>query len=515
MSTTSEVRTFDVEPKNRRWRRRWSRAAVARRAGRRLRNEQESTTETVAVPAREYSSGGQRGRNRLHGLTDAAIQGVPSTAHTSATAFPYVAGPSLGLSGVWVGEEVHGGGPFCFDPWEAYNRQLISGMSMLVFGTVGAGKSSLVKSMCIRMVLSGRKLAVPSDLKGEWVPVIKALGGAVIRVAPGLSTRLNILDAGVRPTMNSDGEPMTDSEWYFIVRQRRMSLLRTVVLILRDSKQLDEHETFALEDSLDEAVQAAASENSGREPITPDVRRALEQLHENSSTTEEMRRAADRLRLVLGRLESGDLAGMFDGPSTERLDGRLPAAGIDTSALRYASPTAARIVSACCGAWMESMISEDDGQRIVVYEEGWDSISNEADLERMQKGWKLARYLGVFNILILHKVTDLDTAGGQGSRLAAIAQGLLAEADVKVIYRQDNSALRHTDEKLELTDRERDLLRKLKQGEGLWRVKNSTFEVKNVQTKAEKPILDTDQRMGKEQEQPSGGPKPARQWLAA
>ena len=92
---------------------------------------------------------------------------------------------------------------------------------------------------------------------------------------------------------------------------------------------------------------------------------------------------------------------------------------------------------------------------------------------------------------------------------------LLAEADVKVIYRQDNSALRHTDEKLELTDRERDLLRKLKQGEGLWRVKNSTFEVKNVQTKAEKPILDTDQRMGKEQEQPSGGPKPARQWLAA
>src|SRR5699024_5141506 len=153
------------------------------------------------------------------------------------------------------------------------------------------------------------------------------------------------------------------------------------------------------EDSLGEADEAA--EQEGREVTTPDVRRALDRLHKTQDTTEEMRRAADRLRLVLGRLESGDLAGMFDGPSTERLDGDLPAVGIDTSALRYSSPTASRIVSACCGAWMEAMISEDDGQRIVVYEEGWDSIANEADLKRMQIGWIHACRLGICNVLSL------------------------------------------------------------------------------------------------------------------
>lgn len=513
MSNIPEVRTFDLAPPKSGLRRRLARFSSARKATKRLQAEAAKKETEAPLPERKWSTGGRRGRHELYGLRDAAVQGISSTAHTSATAFPWVAGPSLGLDGVWIGHEEHGGGAFNFDPFSLYAQQRISGLSMLVFGTVGSGKSSLVKSLSIREVLAGRKLAVPSDLKGEWVPVIRALGGAVIRVAPGMKTRLNILDEGVRPRLNSQGEPMTDENWAQVVRQRRMTMLSTVVLILRGSKELDEHETFALEDCLGEAVEVA--EQQGREVTTPDVRRALDKLHQNQETTEEMRRAADRLRLVLGRLESGDLAGMFDGPSTERLDGGLPAVGIDTSALRYSSPTASRIVSACCGAWMEAMISEDDGQRIVVYEEGWDSIANEADLKRMQTGWKLARHLGIFNILILHKVDDLKTAGGEGSQMAAIADGLLAEADVKVIYRQDNAALQRTDEKLQLTDRERSMLRTLKKGRGLWRVKDSTFEVRNVLTAAEKPLLNTDQSLGTEQEETTDAQQPSRGWVAA
>src|SRR5699024_12306803 len=144
----------------------------------------------------------------------------------------------------------------------------------VVFGTGGSGKSSLVKSLSIREVLAGRKLAVAWDLKGDWVPAIRAPGGAEIRVAPGMKTRLDILDEGVRPRLNSQGEPMTDENWAQVVRQRRMTMLSTVVLILRGSKERDEHETFALEDSLGEADEAA--EQEGREVTTPDVRRALD-----------------------------------------------------------------------------------------------------------------------------------------------------------------------------------------------------------------------------------------------
>lgn len=506
----SEVHAIDLYGPKKRGKRRRQRNKVVRQARQQM-QELERREADEALPQRRYGWGGRRGDNRLFGLRDAVVPGVPSTAHTSATAYPFVAGPSLGLNGVWLGEEVHGGGAFLADPWALYERGLISGMSCLLFGTVGSGKSSLAKSWAMRLVLAGRKLSVPSDLKGEWVPVVEALGGSVIQVAPGFPTRLNPLDEGQRPNLNQQGQPMGDREWASIVQQRRSMMLGTIVRIIRGNRELDDHEAGALRHALLDAENVA--QQQGRQPIIPDVRKELLRMRavEDSEALHEMRLAADKLQLALETVESGELSGMFDGPSTVTMDGDSPAVVIDTSAVRYASPVASRIVSACCGAWMEAMISEDDGQRIVVYEEGWDSISNEADLERMMKGWKLARHYGVFNILILHKVTDLDTAGGQGSRQAAMAQSLLADADIKIVYRQDRAALRATHEKLELSSEEQVLLQKMPKGSGLWRVKNSTFEVENILTEAEKPVLDTDQRMGKEQEKQ---PAPARGWLA-
>lgn len=507
----SEVHAFDLYGPKKRGKRRRHRNKLVRRARQRLQDSERQDADE-ALPQRQFGRGGRRRGNRLFGLRDAVVPGVPSTAHTSATAYPFVAGPSLGLSGVWLGEEVHGGGAFLADPWALYDQGLISGMSCLLFGTVGSGKSSLAKSWAMRLVLAGRKLSVPSDLKGEWVPVVQAVGGSVIQVAPGFPTRLNPLDEGQRPQRNQQGEPMGDREWASIVQQRRSMMLVTIVRIIRGNRELDDHEAGALRHALQDAQKVA--EQEGRQPIIPDVRKELWRMRtaDETAALSEMRLAADKLQLALETVESGELAGMFDGPSTVSMDGDSPAVVIDTSAVRYASPVASRIVSACCGAWMEAMISEDDGQRVVVYEEGWDSISNEADLERMMKGWKLARHYGVFNILILHKVTDLDTAGGQGSRQAAMAQSLLADADIKIVYRQDRAALKATHDKLELSSEEQVLLQKMPKGSGLWRVKNSTFEVQNILTEAEKPVLDTDQRMGKEQEQSQ--PTAARGWLS-
>nr|WDS95969.1 hypothetical protein mcr_00005 [Micrococcus sp.] len=66
---------------------------------------------------------------------------------------------------------------------------------------------------------------------------------------------------------------------------------------------------------------------------------------------------------------------------------------------------------------------------------------------------------------------------------------------LKVIYRQDASALRITTDEMELSDRERALIKTLPKGTGLWRLGNSSFEVKNDLTRAEVPLFDTDARM--------------------
>lgn len=159
--------------------------------------------------------------------------------------------------------------------------------------------------------------------------------------------------------------------------------------------------------------------------------------------------------------------------------------------------------------------NSDSGKRIVVYEEGWDSVTNRADLERMVENWKLARDYGIFNVLLMHKVTDLDMAGDAGSQLAAMANSLLADADVKVIYRQDSAALSATARQLELNDRERTILKSFQKGEGLWRVGQATFEVYNKLTGEEMPLLDTDQRTGSEAKTDDFGTVLSSDWVTA
>lgn len=247
-----------------------------------------------------------------------------------------------------------------------------------------------------------------------------------------------------------------------------------------------------LSQALDEAVRISGEQ--GRVPVIPDVIDALEAMRQDGDVM--AAEAASVMMMTMARVSSGDLAGMFDGETTVMMSAEARATSIDTSALRGASPEAVRVVNACAGAWTEAMVTtRDGGQRIVIYEEGWDNISSEADLRRMVEQWKLARAYGIFNILVLHKIADLDMAGDRSSRMAAMAKSLLADADVKVIYRQDRSALQVTSSEMELSDREVSLVRSLPKGTGLWRLGDSSFEVKNELTKAELPLFDTDERM--------------------
>ncbi len=56
----------------------------------------------------------------------------------------------------------------------------------------------------------------------------------------------------------------------------------------------------------------------------------------------------------------------------------------------------------------------------------------------------MARHYGIANMLISHKLTDLDNVGDQGSAMRALASSLLANAETRIVYRQEpiNSARR-------------------------------------------------------------------------
>ena len=113
------------------------------------------------------------------------------------------------------------------------------------------------------------------------------------------------------------------------------------------------------------------------------------------------------------------------------------------------------VLMTCASAWMESaLLDPNGGQRWVVYDEAWRLMSHPALLRRMDAHWRLARHYGIANMLIFHKLTDLDNVGDQGSAMRALASSLLANAETRIVYRQESDQLGATCAALGLTGTE-------------------------------------------------------------
>ena len=83
---------------------------------------------------------------------------------------------------MYIGRDVHGGS-FVYDPWILYARGVLNDANTLVIGRPDFGKSSLSKTWLSRSRVFGRRGEIV-DLKGEYEPLVRALGGTILRLTP-------------------------------------------------------------------------------------------------------------------------------------------------------------------------------------------------------------------------------------------------------------------------------------------------------------------------------------------
>ncbi|MFC8720641.1 ATP-binding protein, partial [Kitasatospora sp. NPDC057198] len=197
------------------------------------------------------------------------------------------------------------------------------------------------------------------------------------------------------------------------------------------------------------------------------------------------------------RLVHGDLSGMFDGPSTVAFDPDAPMLSIDLSRLGSSGDDTALVLAmTCASAWMEAALADPDGgRRWVIYDEAWRIMRHVGLLERMQQQWKLSRGLGIANLLVLHRLSDLLAAGDAGSRGRVLAEGLLADCSTRIIYRQEPDQIQASMTLLGLTGVEAQAIAALPRGRGLWKVAGLSFVVQHLLHPREKALYDTDFRM--------------------
>jgi type IV secretory pathway VirB4 component len=395
---------------------------------------------------------------------------VPTHQASSATlagAYPFLA-PRPSFIGPPVGVDAVTGEAFCFDPWVLYRAGALTNPNVALAGVIGSGKSALAKSLTVRAIAGGRSAYVPGDPKGEWAPVAEQVGGVVLRLGPGQPARLNPLDAAAPETV--------------------LAAVAETLL----ARCLRPAERSALDAGI-----ASASER----PVVGDVIAALIEPDPARARGDGVAlgdRVADGRDLAhaLRRLTRGDLAGMFDGPSTLTLDVSAPMVVIDLSALG-SDDTAVAVAMTCAAAWLESALARTDvgTGRWVVYDEAWRLLRAPALIRRMQAQWKLARAHGIANLLVLHRLSDLDAVGPAGSEARALAAGLLADCSTRVVYRQETDQLAGTELALGLTDTERALLPSLPRGCGLWKLPGTARVVHHLLHEDELAVYDTDTAM--------------------
>lgn len=405
----------------------------------------------------------------------------PPPAHRATTAhlqalYPFVAEGGLGDRGVYIGRDLFGGA-FIYDAWELYGAGVLTNPNMVVLGQIGRGKSSFVKALVWRQQVFGRQAWVV-DPKGEYGPLAEASGATTLRISPGGSVRLNPLQApGAR---GSDG------------RRRQAELLCSLAAGSL-GRSLSPHERTAAE-----LAMATVATQRG-EPTLPAVVDALlvpDSEAAASVHTDVSSLAADgrEVALELRRLVRGDLAGMFDGPTTPGIDLAGHLVVIDLSAL-YASP-ALGLLMTCATAWLQAALQHDDGiRRLVVVDEAWAILSNLAIARWLQAGFKLARAFGAANVAVVHRLSDLRAAGAEGSEQQRLAEGLLADSETRVIFGQPPSEVESATDLLGLTSTEADLLPRLPRGVALWKVGQRAFLVEHRLGRLESQLVDTDGRM--------------------
>ncbi|TQM11162.1 hypothetical protein [Pseudonocardia kunmingensis] len=362
--------------------------------------------------------------------------------------FPFAVSAGADVRGVPLGRHLHTAEPIGLDPAHWLRAGLVSNTGVWVQGQPGIGKSSITKRMLTGLVGFGMRAVVPGDVKGEYTPLVAALGGTVFRIGRGLHS-LNPLDAGpLRAEL--DGATGTErTRLAETIRARRLSLVEALITIVRRA-DVTTTERRLLGAALDLAAHADA------DPLVPDVLRVLTEGPDAMRRIAACRGTSDYARTTrdlvntLGLLCEGAIRGLFDRPSTVRADRSAPALSLDISALDDDEDDVVAAAMLCSWAWAAGVVdAAGTGARprnvIQVQDELWRALRAAPGLvERSDRITRLGRHRGVVSFQITHSLDDLEAlpteadrakARGLASRNAILLLGGLAESELDSLAR--------------------------------------------------------------------------------
>ncbi|MEA9986078.1 ATP/GTP-binding protein [Subtercola sp. RTI3] len=356
-----------------------------------------------------------------------SVEGAPTTTRQAEILNTALIGPPTGTKGIVNGRDVLSRTTVAHDPVTAYNnkpKRDVSSPNVIVMGSVGAGKSSFTKTVLVMrpLLLADRRVVVfdkkDQQGEGEYSGVLRKFQAKPIRFnTDGSGTHLNLLDPVIARGGGVKGQ---------------FRLLNIVTRLGRGDKPLGEWEKEALRAALHMTLDKY--DDVSRTPtladILPNLGRVTDQAdyREMSPTArDDLHRAGLSVRWTLNELLE-EYAGLLDGETSKEVDLKGKLTSFDISQLDDEGP-AVPVVMAIGHQWLLGRLRGERGPATtVVYEEGWHLIGGPS-AQLIKSNQKLARGLGISNVFVMHKGTDIPP----NSPGIAIIQ----EAQSIYVFRQD------------------------------------------------------------------------------
>lgn len=189
--------------------------------------------------------------------------------------WPFAIGTGTPMVGVPIGRHIHTGATLCCDPISWFqSAHLISNPSAFVLGKPGIGKSTLIRRMATGLSGYGVMPLVLGDLKPDYVDLIEALGGQVIRLGRGRGS-LNVLDPGeatdAATRLRAAGFAKEAAQVVADAHGRRHTMVSALLTIMRQAPPTDREETI-----LDRALKVLDERHAGV-PVLGDLLKVIQE----------------------------------------------------------------------------------------------------------------------------------------------------------------------------------------------------------------------------------------------
>lgn len=362
------------------------------------------------------------------------------------------------------------GGVFSYNPFELYATKVINSPNGFVFGQIGKGKSALVKSYVARMFACGFS-SIIFDPKGEYEPLGTHFGFAevdFITESRGVNPFINDLDGnrGIARELN-----------------RELGIGAIEFVCNRDLNELEEvavsQALVDLEGSLDFARfhQRLIEIDLEGGPIGWVGSYEQGTLAPIIATIDVLLGA----NLVCRIGESRDLDSLFS-------QGILV---INLSNL-FGTRMYSLGVTLVLAAIRSHQMTSSSGPKVVAIDEIWALLADDRISRWLRSYWKLSRRLGIANLGVTHRLTDL---GGMSAGNREMGAGLLADSETVVGFSMSKSEAEYFCKELDLAPEIANILVRLEQGTAVWKVGNRVVLIDHYLTELEKSLFDSDAAM--------------------